>query len=137
MLLPTINPSFQSYLHAARSIWGGLPTILLEGSKDVKNPCFYNDTEVEGLLVTPLNVESGFVLTNPSDPRYQKVLAHRARFGKVVHRAAVALGQKVEGEDHIDAVISVSKAIDVYLLEYAITRSTFDGLQKAYTVARE
>lgn len=120
-----------------RSIWGGLPTILLEGSKEVKNPCFYAETEVEGLLVTPLNVKAGFVLDDPADPRYQTVLAHRTRFGKVIHRAAVALGQKVEGEDHIDAVLSVSKAIDVYLLEYAMTRSTFDGLQKAYTVARE
>ncbi|GJE87739.1 proteasome-substrate-size regulator, mid region domain-containing protein [Phanerochaete sordida] len=128
---------FCRYLHSVRSIWGGLPTILLEGPKEVKNPCFYAETEVEGLLVTPLNVKAGFVLDDPADPRYQTVLAHRTRFGKVIHRAAFALGQKVEGEDHIDAVLSVSKAIDVYLLEYAMTRSTFDGLQKAYTVARD
>lgn len=126
-----------SYLHSVRSIWGGLPTLLLEGPKEVKNPCFYPETEVEGILVTPLPVKAGFVLEDPSDPRYQKVLAHRTRFGNVIHRASIALRQQAEGEDHIDAVISVSKAIDVYLLEYAITRSTFDSMQKAYTVARE
>lgn len=125
------------YLHAVRSIWGGLPTLLKEGPKDVKNPCFYAETEVEGLLVAPLDVKAGFVLDDPADPRYQRVLAHRTRFGKVIHRATTALRQTVEGEDHIDAVISVSKAIDVYLLEYAVTRSTFDSLQKAYTVSRE
>jgi proteasome activator subunit 4 len=103
----------------------------------VNNPCFYSDIEVEGLLVTPLQVKAGFVLDDPLDLRYQKVLGHRMRFGNVIHRAAMALRRQAEGEDHIDAVISVSKAIDVYLLEYAITRNTFDSLQKAYTVARE
>lgn len=111
--------------------------LLQEAPKEVKNPCFYTETEVEGLLVTPLAVKAGFALDDPSDPRYQKVLAHRTRFGNVIHRATIALSQRAEGEDHIDAVISVSKAIDVYLLEYAITRSTFDSLQKSYTVARE
>ena len=127
----------ESYLHAVRSIWGGLATLLQEAPKEVKTPCFYSDTEVEDLLVTPLGVKAGFVLDDPSDSRYQKVLAHRTRFGNVIHGASIALNQRVEGEDHIDAVISVSKAIDVYLLEYAITRSTFDSLQKSYAVSRE
>lgn len=120
-----------------RSIWGGLATLLQEAPKEVKTPCFYPDTEVEGLLVTPLGVKAGFVLDDPSDPRYQRVLGHRTRFGNVIHRASIVLSQRVEGEDHIDAVISVSKAIDVYLLEYAITRSTFDSLQKSYAISRE
>ncbi|PSR80951.1 hypothetical protein PHLCEN_2v6586 [Hermanssonia centrifuga] len=98
---------------------------------------FYEESEVEALLVTPLALKAGFVLEDPSDPRYQKVVAHRLRFGNVIHRASVALQQNLAGEDHIDAVISVSKAIDVYLLEYAMTRTAFDGLQKAYTMTRE
>ena len=47
------------------------------------------------------------------------------------------LRQESEGEDHIDAVIAVSRAIDVYLLEYAMTRSSFESLTKAYRQARE
>lgn len=101
------------------------------------NPCINEATELEGLLVQCLDVKAGFTLTDPTDPRYQKAAAHRQRFGEVVHRAAQHLQQKHEGEDHIDAVISVAKAIDVYLLEYALTRGTYDSLQKNYGQARE
>ena len=126
-----------SYLHAARSVWGGLPTFLLLGSKEVANPCLNYEVEVPELLVTPLDVKAGFVLTDPSSPQYQRALAHRTRFGTIVHRAASMLTHQNEGEDHIDAVIAVSRAIDVYLLEYAMTRSNFESLTKAYRQARE
>lgn len=125
------------YLHAARSVWGGLPTFLLQGAKQVVNPCLNAEIEVPELLVTPLDVKAGFALTNPSDPQYQRALAHRTRFGQLAHRAADVLRKESEGEDHIDAVIGVSRAIDVYLLEYAITRSSFESLTKAYRQARE
>lgn len=130
-------PISDRYLHAVRSIWGGLPTIYREGDKDVKTPCFYKETEVEGLIVPRFGAIAGFALEDPQDPRYQCVVAHRTRFGKVIHRAAMALRQKSEGEDHIDAVISVSKAIDVFLLEYALPRGSFDALQRTYTTSRE
>lgn len=125
------------FLHPVRSMWSGLATFMKEGHKEVKNPCFYPETELQELLVTPLDVKAGFVLEDPLDPRYQRAAAHRARFGNVIHRAATVLQHNEKGEDHIDAVISVSKAIDVYLLEYAMTRTTFDSLQQAYTVSRE
>lgn len=118
-------------------MWSGLPTFIKEGHKEVKNSCFYPETELQELLVTPIDVKAGFVLEDPSDPRYQRATAHRTRFGNIIHRAATVLQHNQAGEDHIDAVISVSKAIDVYLLEYAMTRSTFDSLQQAYTVSRE
>ncbi|TCD70651.1 hypothetical protein EIP91_002372 [Steccherinum ochraceum] len=128
---------FCRYLHAVRSIWGGLPTIYREGHKEVKTSCLIDETEVEGMLVARLSVSAGFALEDPSDPRYQKVVAHRQRFGAAVHRAAMALRRAHEGEDHIDAVIGVSKAIDVNLLEYAMTRGTFDSLQKTFLQTRE
>ncbi|KAI0094551.1 ARM repeat-containing protein [Irpex rosettiformis] len=128
---------FCRFLHPVRSMWSGLPTFLKEGQKEVKNPCLYPETELQELLVTPIDVKAGFVLENPSDTRYQRAAAHRARFGNVIHRATTVLQHNQEGEDHIDAVISISKAIDVYLLEYAMTRSTFDSLQQAYTVSRD
>ncbi|EJF66455.1 ARM repeat-containing protein [Dichomitus squalens LYAD-421 SS1] len=128
---------FCRYLHAARSVWGGLPTFLFLGPKEVQNPCLNYEVEVPELLVTPLDVKAGFVLTDPSSPQYQRAIAHRARFGAVVHRAASLLTHQNEGEDHIDAVIAVSRAIDVYLLEYAMTRSNFESLTKAYRQARD
>ncbi|PCH33382.1 hypothetical protein WOLCODRAFT_21973 [Wolfiporia cocos MD-104 SS10] len=128
---------FCRYLHAARSIWSGLPSLIQEGHKDVVNPCLYEEHEVSELIVSPLLVNCGFALTNSQDPRYQKVLAHRTRFGEVIHRAAVALRQPTEGEDHVDALVSLSKAVDVYLLEYALTRGNFDSLRKAYAQSRD
>ncbi|KAI0702440.1 ARM repeat-containing protein [Cytidiella melzeri] len=128
---------FCRFLHPVRSMWSGLPTFIKEGAKEVKNSCFYPDTEIQELLVTPIDVKAGFILDNPSDVRFQRAIAHRTRFGNIVHRAATALQYTQEGEDHIDAVITVSKAIDVYLLEYAMTRSSFDSLQQAYTISRD
>jgi proteasome activator subunit 4 len=131
------DTNFISFLHPVRSMWSGLSTFIKEAPKEVKTPYLYPDIELQELLVTPINVKAGFVLEDPEDPRYKRVAAHRTRFGNVLHRAANVLHHTQEGEDHIDAVISVSKAIDVYLLEYAMTRSTFDSLQQAYTGSRE
>jgi proteasome activator subunit 4 len=83
-----------------------------------------------------LTVKNRFSLADPADPRYQRVLGLRERFGGVLHRAAVAL-QHSETEDHIDAVIQLCKGIDVYLLEYAINRSTYSGTAKSFLTRRE
>ncbi|KDQ54780.1 hypothetical protein JAAARDRAFT_134622 [Jaapia argillacea MUCL 33604] len=128
---------FCRYMNVVRSIWSGLPTLFQEGPKQVVNPCINEETEVESLLVTPLIVKAGFTLTDPRDPRYQKVVEHRSQFGRTVHLAAITLRKQLEGEDHIDAVISVAKAIDVFLLEYGMTRGSFDSLQNNYSSARE
>lgn len=63
--------------------------------------------------------------------------SQRLRLGRVLHGAAMALKQEHEGEDHIDAVMSVVKGIDTYLLDYALSRGDFDNLQKSYATARE
>lgn len=107
------------------------------GSEDVQSSCLNYEVEVPELLVTPLDVKAGFVLTDASSPQHQRAIAQRARFGAIVHRAASLLTHQSEGEDHIDAVVAVSRAIDVYLLEYAMTRSNFESLTKAYRQARE
>jgi proteasome activator subunit 4 len=126
-------------LHAVRSLWSGLPTIIKidEQSKDVVNPCIEADTESDGLLLKQLSVKAGFALTDPKDPRYQAVLKHRLRFGEIVSRAAELLQAEHEGEDHIDAVMATLKAIDIYSLEYGMTRSAYDSLRKNYAQARE
>ena len=96
------------------------------------------DDPDENLLPTAFNVNAGFTLTNPQDPRYIKVAGCRAFYGKIIHKAAVALRAGAGGgEDHIDAIIGTTKAIDVYLLEYALTRNNFSALQKNYFLARE
>ncbi|THH18097.1 hypothetical protein EW146_g2829 [Bondarzewia mesenterica] len=126
-----------SYLHVVRCAWNGLTTFWQEGPKEVVRSGLDERTEVEALVVSPLDVQAGFVLTDPVDPRHQKAMAHRERVGHVIHRAAMALGQGHEGEDHIDAVLSLTKAIDGYLLDYAMSRADFDTLHKNYTQARD
>ncbi|TDL28791.1 hypothetical protein BD410DRAFT_863415 [Rickenella mellea] len=127
---------FCRYMQAVRLAWNGLPTLFQENLKEVANPCIY-DWESAELFASHLDVKAGFALTDPGDPRYQTVIAHRARFGQVVHKASVALRQNTGGEDHIDAVIGVSRAISVFLLDYAMSRSTYAATQKNYTVARD
>ncbi|KAF8213422.1 hypothetical protein K438DRAFT_1750713 [Mycena galopus ATCC 62051] len=128
---------FCRYLSACRSIWSGLPTIYQEQAKVVPKPLIREDVEIAELIVSHLDVRAGFTLTDPKDPRYQKVVAHRLRFGEVVQRAAFALRQNTDGEDHIDAVMGVARSIDVYLLSYAMTRGAIDALHKNYTQARD
>ncbi|KAF8587289.1 ARM repeat-containing protein [Ramaria rubella] len=127
---------FCRYLHAVRSAWSGLPTIVLEGQKEVPNPCIIEDCELAELLTVPLTVEAGYTLTDPKDLRYQTVIAHKRQFGNLLHQASVALRESGV-EDHIDAILSISRAIDVYLLEYGVTASAFGSLNKSYVVVRD
>ncbi|KAH9937428.1 ARM repeat-containing protein [Fomitopsis serialis] len=128
---------FCRYLCALRSMWSGLSTLIQEGPKDVVKPCLNAECELPELLVTSLDVKCGFALTDMKDPQYQKALSLRTRYGEVIHGASVALRQLKGGDDHLDALVGLSKSIDVYLLDYAMTRSTFDSLRKAYIQSRD
>lgn len=85
-----------------------------------------------------LQVAAGFVLTVKEDPNFQAFTHHRVRYGDVVHRAATALLQSHgEGEDHLDAIVGIVRAIDTYFLDYGVTRGDLTALQKNYEQARE
>ncbi|KAI9462941.1 hypothetical protein F5148DRAFT_1212253 [Russula earlei] len=128
---------FCRYLHIARSAWQGLPMFCKEPPKVVAETGLNLNSEVECLVVQSIDVQAGFTLTDPADPRHQMAYSQRLRLGRVVHEAALALKQEHKGEDHIDAVMSVVKSIDTYLLDYALSRGDFDNLQKSYSTARE
>lgn len=125
------------YLHACKAVWSGLPTLYQEQAKEVVNSCLDDQYEISELIVRSIDVRAGFVLTDPKDPRYRAVVNHRTRFGNVIQRAATKLQLSTEGEDHTDAVMAVARAIEVFLLEYAISREDFDKLEKNYTQTRE
>lgn len=126
------------YMRAIRSIWGGLACLMRERS-NVPDSTFSYDFEVDGLLLSNISVKSGFALDDPEDPRYKIAEAHRVRFGEVIHRATktVALRNSVEGEDHVDAIISIGKAAEVFLLEYGTSRGQYSTQRKAYIQSRE
>ncbi|KAG1757297.1 hypothetical protein EDB19DRAFT_1924203 [Suillus lakei] len=132
-----VRNDFCRYLLFVRSVWSGLPSFLKEGPKDIVHPCLDPGVELEELLVNHIDVKAGFVLTDPNDPRYQQALQHRIRFGNVAHLAAVALRQIQGGEDHLDAVVAVVKAIDTYFLDYGMSRADFITLQKNFAQSRE
>ena len=127
---------FSRYLHACRSVWIGLPTFLQEQEKAL-NSCWNAEYELPELLVPHLNVKAGFTLTDPNDPRYQKVAKIRHRFGEVVLHAATTFRNNTNGEDHTDAVIGIVRAIDTCLLVYGLNKTDYDGILKNYTHARE
>lgn len=120
-----------------RATWAGLPTIYKEQFEESTNPCLNPDIEILELVISHLDVEAGFTLTDPTDPRYQYILKARQRFGEISQRASSALRRNTGGDDHVDAVISVTRAMDTYLLGYGLSRSDFDSIQKNYAHARE
>lgn len=128
--------TFSRYLHACRSVWIGLPTFLQEQEKAF-NPCLNAEYELPELLLSHLDVKAGFTLADANDPRYQKASKSRHRFGEVVLHAAATFRNNTNGEDHIDAVIGIVRAIDTCLLVYGLNRTDFDGILKNYTQARE
>lgn len=129
---------YRRYMRAIRSMWGGLACLMRERPK-VPDSTFSYEFEVDGLLLSNISAKSGFVLDDPEDPRYKIAEAHRVRFGEVVHRATetIALRNTVEGEDHVDAIISTAKAAEVFLLEYGTSRGQYSTQRKVYIQSRE
>ena len=126
------------YMRAIRSIWGGLACLMRERPKVPDNTYSY-DFEVDDLLLSNISIKSGFALDDLEDPRYKIAEAHRVRFGEIIHRATktIAMRNSVEGEDHVDAIISVAKAAEVFLLEYGISRGHYSTQRKVYIQLRE
>lgn len=127
---------FCRYLHAIRCAWVGLSTIIKLPPVQSPNPLL-ESYELPEMVLSHLDVNCGFALSNPEDPRYQKVLGLRERYGQVVLRAASLLRQNAGGEDHIDALITVTRAVDTYLIGYCASRGQFEDVQKSYRNNRE
>ncbi|KAG9314593.1 hypothetical protein JVU11DRAFT_5396 [Chiua virens] len=128
---------FCRYLAFSKAVWSGMPTIYKEALKEVSHPCLDPDVDVEGLIAAQLDIKAGVVLTDPQDPRYQRVVELRTRFGNLIHLAATKLRRDQDEEDHIDAVIAVVKALDTYFLDYGMSRGDFTTLQKNFSQSRE
>lgn len=126
-----------SYLAFSKAVWNGMPTIYKEAPKEVVNSCSDPDVDVDGLIVDQLDVQAGIILTDPHDPRYQRVVKLRTRFGNLIHLAATKLRQDQHGEDHIDGVIAVVRALDTFFLDYGMSRGDYTTLQKNFSQSRE
>ena len=126
---------FCRYMHMVRSAWTGLPTLLEDRMNDMQPLPDPMETDIDALRTRHLDVHAGFTLSDPTDPRFQRVFALRTRFGDLLHRASVYFRQSVD-VDHTDSVLSLVRATDVHLMEYGITRGGYGNLTKNYGFAR-
>lgn len=110
-------------------------SILLDKTRAL-NSLLDEEIETDGLIPQAMPLKSGFALQDVADGRYQRVLAHRTRFGELLHRAADNL-KSTDTEDHIDLVMSILRGVDTYLLDYGVTRDTYTGVAKQYDVAKQ
>ena len=62
----------------------------------------YSD-EIPEMIASVEPINSGFVITDPEDPRYKYLLGVKHRFGRFLHSASVSLRQQGE-ENTVDAV---------------------------------
>ncbi|KAF6766226.1 hypothetical protein DFP72DRAFT_838774 [Ephemerocybe angulata] len=128
---------FCRYLHAARSVWLGLSSFIKLPPVEVVNPLIIDKFEMPEMMISSLDLECGFPLSDPSDARWQKTMAYRERYGNIVLRAASLLRQNAGGEDHADALMTVTRSLDTHLLNYCQARGDFDSLQKTFRTSRE
>ena len=100
----------------------------------------YSD-EIPEMIASVEPITSGFVITDPEDPRYQYLLGVKHRFGRFLHSASVSLRQQGE-ENTVDAVQMLVchfhsvpsptcaqyvqvKSVRTYMLEYGDSRDKY------------
>ena len=74
----------------------------------------YSD-EIPEMIASVEPINSGFVITDPEDPRYKYLLGVKHRFGRFLHSASVSLRQQGE-ENTVDAVQMLVCPFIQYLL---------------------
>jgi proteasome activator subunit 4 len=127
-------------LHVVRSAWGGLSTSILLPSDDaINDPYLDPTTELAILTASSVRMNAGFCVDSPEDPRYSRIIQHRDQFGSFLHRASLSLrsNSNESGEEHIDAMLAVIRAIDTFLLDYAMSRTAYASSKKLYEVTRD
>ncbi|KAG8925927.1 hypothetical protein FRC02_009341, partial [Tulasnella sp. 418] len=129
-------------LYLARSAWSGLATLFVEKEKTDGADPFDEDTVVHGLTPNFGRPKAGFALCDFNDPRHQTAVAHRERFGRFLHAASRTVLEHNEpsgkaSADSVDASIQLLRAIDVYLLDYAVHRDHVMSTKKTFMITRD
>ncbi|EJD55475.1 hypothetical protein AURDEDRAFT_109790 [Auricularia subglabra TFB-10046 SS5] len=131
---PTVwRNDFCRHLSLVRYGFSGIPTFLKEHISDEEYRRSFDTTdilnELPEFIATVDPIESGFILTDPDDPRYKTVHALRQRFGTFLHRASTRLLSQGE-ENTVDAVQMLIRSIRTFMFEYGDNRDS-------YTVQRD
>ncbi|KAJ7102239.1 hypothetical protein B0H15DRAFT_813790 [Mycena belliarum] len=126
---------FCRHLSFVTEAFSGIPTLIrdvfdVEALRAaMKTSDILNEIEEMIGIIEPLS--SGFVLTDPTDPRYVYISSLRRRFGEFLHDASKTLLQHGE-ENTVDAVEMLIEGIRTYMLEYGDSKETYYSNEKRY-----
>ncbi|KAK0553638.1 Proteasome activator BLM10 [Tilletia horrida] len=93
-------------------------------------------SDVSEFIKIPPRFRSGFILTDPTDTRYQQVFAFRERFGDLMLLAAKTTRGSA-AEDQIDCVKQVIRSISTYLSSYAYSSTDYRSCSAALQFVRK
>ncbi|KAI0639143.1 hypothetical protein C8Q77DRAFT_1152142 [Trametes polyzona] len=119
---------FCRHLSFVRNAFSGIPTLAkevitpeeLQSAMDSSDILF----EIPEMIATVEPLNSGFALSDPTDPRHQYITGLRRKFGEFLHKASVSLQQQGE-ENTVDAVHGLLRSIRTFLLEYGDSRDSY------------
>ncbi|KAJ3990413.1 hypothetical protein F5890DRAFT_1398687 [Lentinula detonsa] len=122
------HPTDIEHLSLVRYAFGGIPTLMKHHVRpeDLAYAAETSDIldEIPEMIASLEALNSGFCLTDPSDPRHQYMTNLRWRFGDFLHRASISLRQQGE-ENTVDAVHMLLRSIRTYMLEYGDSRDGY------------
>lgn len=91
----------------------------------------YANVYTPGLLESHIHYKAGFLLTDPKDPRYQRVMHFRERAAQMLHKASVMM--RTAGDDNsVDSVKLLVATIGSYLFSYGMRHKKFQSATSAY-----
>ncbi|KAF9568562.1 hypothetical protein CPC08DRAFT_679680 [Agrocybe pediades] len=119
---------FCRHLTLVRNAFSGTPTLLKEylTQQDILDATLTSDIidEIPEMIASVQPINSGFAMTDPSDPEYQYLLQIKRRFGSLLHTASVVLREQGE-ENTVDAVQVLVRSIRTYMTEYGDSRDSY------------
>ncbi|KAH9487110.1 Proteasome activator complex subunit 4 [Psilocybe cubensis] len=135
---------FCRHLTLVRNAFAGTPTLLKEfmSQEDIFQATLSSDIldEIPEMIASAPPLNSGFALTDTSDPEYQYLLRVKHRFGQFLHKASMVLRDQGE-ENTVDAVQVLITSIRTYMLEYGDNRDSYyvnkDQFESEKNVARQ
>ncbi|KAF5337122.1 hypothetical protein D9611_003196 [Ephemerocybe angulata] len=132
----TWRNDFCRHLTIVRNAFAGIPTLYKEylSAEDIRASAETSDIldEIPEMIASVPGLNSGFILTDPSDPRYQYIHNLKKRFGSFLHGASVSLRQQGE-ENTLDAVEMLVRSIRTFMMEYGDSRDSYYLNESQYT----
>lgn len=130
------------HMHIVRSAWGGLSALYVLPQAEPSDPYLDPNIEIQTLTAQSIAMNAGFPI-HVDSPHYTRFMRHRDTFGTFLHAASASFQSESEstkrnvGEDHIDAVLAVIRAIDTFLIDYSVTRDAYASQKKSYEASRD